>query len=120
MIQLIATPSAVALLQEVRERLVAHTSCSTATLDLWALLDNAAVDLGVPARAHVLAGNALAVTLSECQHPACRLLAIDLAITEERRRRLDIDAWLATQPGRAEEPECLTGSWQRTHAVAID
>jgi len=101
MIQMTTTPSTVALLEEVRARLVAHTSCSTATPDLWALLDNAAVDLGVPARAHTMAGNALAVTLSECQHPACRLLAVDIAITTERRRRLDVDAWLATSPARA-------------------
>jgi len=101
MIQLIATPSAVALLEEVRARLVAHTTCSTATPDPWQLLDNAAVDLGVPARAHVLAGNALTAKMSSCQHPTCRLLAVDLAITEERRRRLDVDRWLATSPARA-------------------
>lgn len=75
--------------------------CSTTIPDAWALLDNAAVDLGVPARAHVLAGNALAATLSECQYTACRLLAVNLAITEERRRRLDIDRWLATWLGRS-------------------
>ncbi len=101
MIQLICTASAAALLEEVRARLVVHLQNSNTTPDPWTLLDNAAVDLGAPARAHVLAGNALAVTMGECTHLACRLLAIDLAITEERRRRLDVDRWLATRPGRA-------------------
>ena len=101
MIQMTTTPSAVALLEELRAQLVAHASCSTTIPDPWALLDNAAIDLGVRARAHVLAGNTLSATMSVCTHPACRLLAIDLAITEEPRRRLDIDRWLATWSGQA-------------------
>lgn len=99
MIQLMATPSAVALLQEVRARLVAHTTCSTVTPDVWALLGMAAEDIEASARAEISAGNALDMALSA--EPPSLLAAVDLALSFEQSRQVVVDGWLASRPGAA-------------------
>jgi len=93
------TPSAVALLEEVRARLVAHTSCSTAIPDPWALLGMAAEDIEASARAEISAGNALNMALGA--DPPCLLAAVDLALSFERSRQLAVDTWLASRLGAA-------------------
>lgn len=99
MIQLTTTPSAVALLQEVRARLVAHLRNSSTAPDVWALLGMAAEDIEASARAEISAGNALDMAL--CADPPTVLAAVDLALSFERSRQQAVDGWLASRPGAA-------------------
>jgi len=99
MIETICTPSSVAVLVEVRARLVAHTSSSTAIPDVWALLCMAAEDIEASARAEISAGNALDMAL--CAEPPSLLAAVDLALSFEQSRQVVVDACLASRSGAA-------------------
>jgi hypothetical protein len=80
------TPSAVTLLKAARAAFP-HPA------GVYALLDDTARKLGVPARAHTLAANALDAAVTE--RGTLDAAAFDAAIATLTARRLDLDAWLA-------------------------
>ncbi len=97
--EVIGTPSSVVVLVEVRARLIEHQRNSSTVPDVWALLDMAAYDIEAPARAEILAGNALDMAL--CADPPTVLAAVELAVSFEQSRQVAVDTWLASRPGAA-------------------
>jgi hypothetical protein len=90
MLKTIKTPSAVAVLREALKRALERADAS----DVYALLDEAATSLGAPARAQIVAGNAVDQVAAQCPGDVCGLLA--LASIVEAAHRCDLDTWLAS------------------------